>query len=161
MRKKNLQKWFLLSIVSLAFMLFASDAEAQEHNVLSEIELGNYMQEWKMLKTMELADIFYKYSDCSDPSNGVYPERILFKVVNKTDNKVYVYWEYLLEYDNQPANASPNENLVQVHLEPNQSLEGNCDNLHQTKLGIFFRYKDQQTILTDFQLDDLNEYIMD
>ena len=98
------------------------------------------------------------YVDCSDPANGVYPERILFKVENKTNNKIYVYWDYVLEYNNKPTNSSPDENLVQVTLEANQSIEGNCSNLHKTKLGIFYRYIEGEDVLTDFQFKNLSEH---
>jgi len=156
MRKENLLKRMPLLIVFLIF--FITQAEAQENEVISNLEYENYSQNWEIYESFELVDIFYRYSDCSDPVNGVYPEHLLFKVVNKTNKKIYVYWEFVLFYNNQPEQPAPDENLVQVHLGPNERLEGTCDNLHQTKLGVFFRYKEKETLLTDFQFNELNEF---
>ena len=143
------------------FLLSTTALRAQSNPVIASISPGEYNIDWELFKSTELVNIYYKYVDCSDPANGVYPEQILFKVENKTNNKIYVYWDYVLEYNNKPTNSSPDENLVQITLEANQSTEGSCDNLHKTKLGIFYRYKEHEHILTNFQLKDLSEHKLD
>ena len=143
------------------FLLFTAALQAQSNQVIANISPGEYSNNWELFKSTELVNIYYMYVDCSDPANGVYPEQILFKVENKTNSKIYVYWDYALEYNNKPTNSSPDENLVQVTLEANQSTEGSCDNLYKTKLGIFFRDKEHEHILTDFQFKNLSEYKLD
>jgi hypothetical protein len=134
---------------------------AQTNEVIAKLVPGQYDSEWQLYRSYQLTDIFYKYSDCSNPANGFYPEYILFKVQNKTANKIYLYWEFTSEYDGIPGKPGSNENLVQVQLEANQSLEGNCGNLHDTKLGLFVRLKNQNQIITDFKLAGLKEYKLD
>jgi len=132
---------------------------AQTNSIIENITYGEYNNDWQLYKSLELADIYFKYSDCSDPANGFYPEYILFKVQNKTANKIYIHWEFNTEYDGIPSKSSSDENLVQVKLEANQAMEGRCRNLAESKLGLFVRLKEQsQQKLTDFNLADLKEY---
>jgi len=142
------------------FLVLGGSIQAQKNEVLSNMELGNYPTEWKLYKSVQFIDIYYKYSDCSDPSNGFYPEYILFKVKNKTDKKIYTYWEYTANYDDKPSMASPDENLVQVKLQPNEVIEGTCANYHKTRLGIFVRLKNRQNLglLTNFDLNEIKEF---
>ena len=102
-----------------------------------------------------------RYSDCSDPSNGFYPEYMLFKVENKTDKKVYVYWEYTRSYDGKEERAGIDENLVQVFLDPGATAEGSCSDVFKTKLGILVRNKVHKSVLTEFDLNIINEYKLD
>ena len=149
------------SLLLIIMLLLNITLMAQSNSALVNIKPGEYDSVWKLFESTELVNIYFKYSDCSDPVNGVYPEQILFKVENKTNNKIYVYWDYLLEYNNKPPNSSADENLVQVTLEAMQSIEGNCTNMHQTKLGIFYRYIKGQDVLTDFQFTNLSEHKLD
>jgi hypothetical protein len=152
MKKKN------LLFVIFFLLVGASSMFAQQNKAVANLELGNYANDWAIYESMEFVDILYRYSDCSDPANGFYPEFILFKVVNKTKNDVYVYWEYEAEYGNVESKASPNENLVQVKLKSLESIEGNCDNFYKTKLGIFVRLKNHGDAISDFKFTELKEY---
>ena len=152
MKKKN------LLFVVFFFLVGASSLFAQQNKAVTNLELGDYANEWAIYESMEFVDILYRYSDCSDPANGFYPEYILFKIVNKTKNDVYVYWEYETEYNGVKSKAIPNENLVQVKLEPLQEIEGDCESLHETKLGIFVRLKNYDKSISDFKFIELKEY---
>ena len=149
------RKSFLLIMLML---FFGSAIFAQTNKVLSELELGSYSHEWQMYESLEMVDIYYKYSDCSDAANDFYPEFILFRVVNKTKNEVYVYWNYTVSQNDQLVLSSPNENLVQVFLNPNQTVEGTCGEVWKTKLGILVREKKLNSKLTDFNLNKINEF---
>ncbi|WP_321997892.1 hypothetical protein [Draconibacterium orientale] len=155
----NSNQFFRKNTLLFFFLLLSTVAlRAQSNPVIASITPGEYSTDWELFESTELVNIYYMYVDCSDPVNGVYPEQILFKVENKTNSKIYVYWDYVLEYNNKPTKSSPDENLVQVTLDANQSTEGNCANLHKTKLGIFYRYIDGEDVLTDFQFQNLSEH---
>jgi hypothetical protein len=148
----------LTMVLFLIAFLSVNNLFAQTNKVISMMEPGRYQKDWQLYSSHEFASIFYKYSDCSDPANGFYPEYILFKVQNKTTSKIYLHWEFASEYDGVQGKSAPDENLVQVQLEANQSLEGDCRNLAKTKLGLFVRLKDHgQKMITDFKLIDLKE----
>jgi len=150
--KKNMLMLFIALVVGVSVY-------AQKNPVIEYITCGVYNNDWQLYKSLELADIYFKYSDCSDPANGFYPEYILFKVQNKTANKIQIQWDFNTEYNGIPSKSSSNENHVQVQLEANQAMEGRCRNLAESKLGLFVRLKAQsQQKLTDFNLVDLKEY---
>jgi len=152
MKKKSLLFVILFVLVGISSIF------AQQNKAIANMELGSYANDWKMYETMKFVDIFYRYSDCSDPVNGFYPEYILFKVVNKTKKDIYVYWEYEAEYNGEESKAIPNENLVQVQLQPLQTLEGNCKSINKTKLGIYVRMKNYDKVISDFKFIELKEF---
>lgn len=129
-----------------------------QNNLIADLIPGNYSDNWELSASFDQVDIYIKYSDCSDPDTGFYPEQILFKVTNKTSDKIYLYWEYETAYDGIPSTSSVNERLVQVQLEPNQTLEGACNNIHENRLGVFVRYLGQQPILSSLILGNINVY---
>jgi len=137
-------------------LLIIEKVNAAQNNSESGLFSGNYSSDWELKGSLGQVDIFIKYCDCSDPENGFYPEKILFKVTNKSDRRIYLYWNYSVLYGDTPTNASKDENLVQITLEPNQSLEGTCDNMPQTKLGVFVRYIGQEPVLSSLILKDIN-----
>ncbi len=129
-----------------------------QNNLVVDLVPGNYSTDWELKISADQLDIYSKYSDCSDPANGFYPEQILVKVTNKTSQKIYVYWEYETAYDGVPSTSSADERLVQIQLEPNQTLEGTCHSIHEKKLGVFVRYIGQQPVLSTLTLSNMNIY---
>ena len=142
----------IISLLLVGFGVFG------QNNLVADLIPGNYSSDWELKVSAEKIDIFTKYADCSDPSNGFYPEQVLFKVINKTDQNIYVYWEYETAYDGVPSTSSADERLVQIQLEPTQTLEGACNTIHETKLGVFVRYIGQQPVLSSLILSNLNIY---
>lgn len=137
-------------------LLIIGNMNAAQNNSENGLVSGKYSSDWELKGSWDQVDIFTKYCDCSDPANGFFPENILFKVTNKTDRRIYLYWNYSVAYGGTPTTASNDENLVQITLEPGQSLEGTCDNRHQNKLGVFVRYIGQEPVLSSLILKDIN-----
>ena len=68
-----------------------------------------------ILYRQTLIRIFVKYSDCSDPENGIYPEYLLFKVENVTASEVHAYWEWSFAYDGRTMSKNDtDEELVKI-----------------------------------------------
>jgi hypothetical protein len=126
-----------------------------QNNSESGLLSGNYSADWELKGSFDQVDIFTKYCDCSDPANGFFPEKILFKVTNKTGQKIYLHWNYETAYGVNPSSVAGDENLVQITLEPNQSLEGTCSN-HQARMDVFVRFIGQQPVLSSLILKDIN-----
>lgn len=108
---------------------------------MASINIGSYSIDWQIYESLDYVDVYYRYSDCSDPANGFYPEYILFKVVNKTDKKVYVYWDYTAQYDGNQDRVGDNENLVQIFLDPNQSIKGSAQMFLKTNWEYWLEIK--------------------
>jgi hypothetical protein len=142
----------LVPILLFSWSLFS------QNNLVADLVPGNYTNDWELSQSFEKVDIFTKYSDCSDPTNGFYPEQLLIKVTNKTNQKVYLYWEYETAYDGVTSSSSTDERLVQIQLEPKQTIEGSCKNLHENRLGVFVRYIGKQPVLNSLILSNINIY---
>lgn len=141
----------------MMLLFFGLGLHAQ-NNLVEALQAGNYSNDWELAETFEQVDIYMKYSDCSDPSNGFYPEQMLFKVTNKTNDRIYLYWEYETMYGDIPSTSSADERLVQIQLEPNQTIEGSCNTIHEYKLGVFVRYIGQEPVLSSLFLRNINIY---
>lgn len=142
----------LIPILLFSWNLFS------QNNLVADLVPGNYTNDWELSQSFEKVDIFIKYSDCSDPANGFYPEQLLIKVTNKTNQKVYLYWEYEKAYDGIASSSSADERLVQIQLEPNQTIEGACNNIHENRLGVFVRFIGKQPVLSSLILSNINIY---
>jgi len=135
-----------------SFNLFA------QLNIDQKVTKVEYTSDWVIYQSMELVNIYYKYSDCSDAANGFYPEYVLFKVENKTNEQVYVYWNYSVSINNEIVENSSHENLVQVFLAPNEIKEGECKNVWENKLGVIVGDKKSGKELSGFNLNDIKEF---
>ena len=114
-----------------------------------------------MFQETELIRISVKYSDCSDPDNGVYPESLLFKVENLSARRIHAYWEWSFDYDG--INTSKNESdeeLVKITMEGFQTIEGDCydRSLNKFKIYVQDRISTQNSSLTDFSILELNVF---
>ncbi|WP_226389678.1 hypothetical protein [Penaeicola halotolerans] len=143
-------------VLTLCLTMCFMGLQAQQ-NIASTLQKGAYENEWVLKHQLSMVDIYTKYADCTTPGHSFSPEIILVKVINKTSSKVYVYWNYALGYDNQVLESGADENLVQVSLDPNQSVEGSCGNYLENKLGVFVRFKNQEEILTRLILEGIHE----
>ena len=139
---------------------FLTHVNAQESEVLEKTKTGSYDSDWVLFKEDNLVKIYSKYTNCSDPANGVYPEQLLFRVENKTNRKVYVYWNWSISYNGKlVTKAESDEDLVQVTLESGEIAEGGCSNDEFFKLRIFVKdSKNNSSTLTDFAIVDFNSF---
>lgn len=143
----------------LLFIIQGKTAIAQSSELLNEFNAHAYHSDWKIYKQTEQLNIYYKYSDCSDIQNGIYPEFLLFKVENLTQDKLYTYWNWEFAYDGRiMSREGSDENLVQLTLEPKLSLEASCDFNEYSILKIYIQDKQdsQSSKLTAFSILDLN-----
>lgn len=146
---------FLL-LISAQLQLFSQSSET-----FTQIRNQDFQSEWSVYYQDDVIRISMKYSDCSDPANGIYPEYLLFKVDNKTSNRIHAYWEWSFEYDGKKMSKNEgDEELVKVTLEGMESFEASCKNDDNKKLRIYVQDKMRITssALTDFAVVDLHVF---
>lgn len=134
---------------------------SQSSEIFSKIRNQDFQTEWSEYYQDDVIKISVKYSDCSDPANGIYPEYLLFKVDNKSNQRVHAYWEWSFDYDGKKMSKNESdEELVKVTLEGLESLEASCKNDENKKLRIYVQDKMRITssALTDFAMVELNVF---
>ena len=102
--------------------------------------------------------IEFRFADC-DLSSGYDFEAVLFKVTNKTAQKLYFNWQNTMYYAGTCRTCDfPEEYEQMLSVGPNEVLEGDCGNVSGNNLKMFSRFNDQNYTsgdpLTAFQLDD-------
>lgn len=150
-------------IVGMALLLISCQLSlmAQKANIFEHIKNHEFTDNWIVLQEDDLVRISVKYSDCSDPANGFYPEYLLFKVENKSDTRIHTYWKWNFAYNGKTASKSESdEELVKLTLDGFKSVEGVCSHGSNDKLRLFVREREGRTnsILTDFSVTDFHVF---
>ncbi len=143
-------------LISVQLQLFSQSSE-----IFNQIRNQDFQTEWSEYYQDDVIRISVKYSDCSDPANGIYPEYLLFKVENKTANRIHAYWEWSFDYDGKRMSKNESdEELVKVTLEGKESMEASCSNDENKKLRIYVqdRMRITSSALTNFAVVDLNVF---
>ena len=146
----------LLLLFSAQMQLFSQSSE-----IFDQIRNEEFQTEWSVYYQDDVIRISLKYSDCSDPANGIYPEYLLFKIENLTAGRVHAYREWSFDYDGRRMSKNDtDEELVKVTLEGMEILEASCSNDENKKLRIYVQDKMRITssALTDFALIELNVF---
>jgi len=155
MKKKS----FLIELgIFLLVLFFTLPVQGQKAEVLKKIQSGTYSNSWDLVMENEKIAIFTKYSDCSQPSEGFFFEYLLFKVENKTGNRVYVTWDFDYSYDNKTRDPeSDDEIFVNCIVEPLTSVEASCLSNENRHLRLFVREKNKAgaSQLTNFSINSL------
>lgn len=130
---------------------------AQEEPIEFERFISHdYSDDFELFKHMDDIDIYFKYADCGDPANGFYPEYLLFKLVNTSDQSQHVTWWWKLYYDGKLAtdNYVSDEDKVELILNPGEIVQADCK---KNTLSIFVQIYDSSkgSILTEYYLDNL------
>lgn len=147
----------------LAFLLLPllSLSQTGNDNVL-QVSYQEVTAEWVQFHSQDGVLFYAKKADCNRPSDGIYQEMILLKIVNTTDYNLTISWDLLQWLDGQLWTRLPikPENQRRVNLEGSGMLEGSCDNFsdYYTSLAVFCRflnYSDKPE-LTKFEFANIN-----
>lgn len=159
-------KLLLFIVFWFAFLIIGNRTFSQTKIPVDIFVNHAYSANWIPFMEDDKVIVQYKYSDCSDPLNGIYQEKILFKVINKTKSKVYVLWDYFQEYSDgniiAPKDGSI-ENTVQLTLLSNEYAEGSCSPAVGNKLNAFVRMKDDKTnvVLKELHFENFKTFILE
>ena len=153
------RKIYLIQLgVFFTSLFFTLPLEGQKMEVLKKIQDKTYSYSWDLVLENEKIDVYAKISDCSKPNQGFHFDYLLFKVENKTNERIYVAWDFDYSYDNQPRHEESNDEVqVGFIIEPMNSVEASCFSKQNRQLRLFVRDKNKQGVreLTDFSINSL------
>ena len=148
----------LVGSVALLLLLLNCNVWSQKADILNSIKTQNYQVNWSVYLENDDILIEWKYSDCSDPKNGYFPEYILFKITNKTSKKLSVEWDWFYEYAGIVQSSEIlDEDHVKMTLEAQEAKEGQCTHSNLNHLRMYVRNQKAKnpTPLTDFNFNNL------
>lgn len=155
----NRKIYLIELVIFLVVIFFTFPAQGQEANVLNKIQNRTYSSDWEPLLENEKITVFTKYADCSQPAQGFHFEYLLFKVENKTSDKLYINWDFDYMYDHKKRHEeSDDEVSVNCVVEPMNSVEASCSSKENKHMRLFVRDKKKAGVqeLTDFSITNLN-----
>ena len=154
-------KKLLLTILVLLNLSVHSIAQQQYSTELisTNVKGTDNPSDWQLYFDNQEIKIEYKFVDC-DPVSGMDNESVLLRFTNNSSNKLLVSWHLHLSYDGTCRTCDyPEEYGYEMSIEPNEVIEGDCDDEEGYKVKIFSKFIDENyskgAQLTAFQLANL------
>ena len=123
----------------------------------SSICIGLFAAEdnnWKTYYKSDQVEILYRSSDCHDAANGIHQQKMLLRLVNKTNGKTEISFSKELTYDG--SKHSYDVNTFSVQLQAKETKEGLCSDKNGA-LIIFSKHLDfKGTELRNFELKNIS-----
>ena len=117
-------------------------------------------EKWETYFRNSQVEILYRYFDCHDETNGIHQEKVFFKFINRTGNKLLVSFAKELFY-NRSHSISTDEKVYKLYLQPNKVVEGFCSD----KDTVFYIFSKQlnfnSTMLQNFELKNIEVKTID
>lgn len=158
----NYHRMKLLLQIALTFGLLPFFGISQETISTSLIQVDSTANssEWISYIDHEKFSIEYSYYDC-DPNMGFDYQGVLLRVTNKTSQKLALSWHKILYYAETCRTCNfPEEYHYDLSIEPNQTVEGDCNPQSGYNLKLFSKFIDASYTsgdhLTAFQLADFS-----
>ncbi len=139
----NTKRIFHLILFSLFFISFSLSAQNSK--------------EWLLHKEANGVQIYYKYTDCNIPSEGVYKEMVILKFVNTTQVPLKIKWQREAWYEGKCTSCGSDEYKFELEIPAGETIVGECDIYAPSKLKIFSKFLDLKSnvYLEKFNLDIL------
>jgi len=139
----NTKRIFQLILITLIFTSFCLNAQNSK--------------EWLLHKESNGIQIFYKYTDCNLPSEGIYKEMVLLKFVNTTQLPLKIRWQREAWYEGKCTSCGSDEYKFVLEIPAGETIVGDCDIYAPSKLKIFSKFLDLKSNvhLEKFNLDIL------
>lgn len=125
-------KKFYFSIICTFLLFFSANSLFAQESI--EIDFNQPLTDWVKYKTHDLADIYYKLTDCKTQQEV---QQVLFKVVNKSNRAADVEWEFKLFFGDDEVVRTPDDMKIKLALEAGSTKEGDCDFSVKNKLCLF------------------------
>jgi len=151
----------LLLIIITFFICTYTFSQNQQQITTDLVEVNSINHDvWLIYLQNSEFKIEYKYTNC-DPSRGFDFEGVIFKITNLSSNKIALSWHKLLYYAGSCRTCDyPEEYSFTISIEPNSSIEGNCNPDSGYNLKLFSKFIDQAYSqgdqLTSFKLGNLS-----
>lgn len=131
---------------SIVFILFLFP------NILVLAQKTEHNTNWKLLKSENGIEIYYKYIECH--LQREYPqEKLLLKFNNTTGTSAFIKWQNLLWYNGKCQTCNKEiEYSYQIELAPHSNIEGKCNNNNGLSIFSKFIKRNNSSVLTKFDV---------
>lgn len=122
----------------------------------SQIEVNPSLgADWKVFYKDSSVQIDYRFDNCNLRYDGINKDEVYLKIQNLKNEKVEISWELVLNYNNRCYNCNRENDELKFNtiLEPNQVLEGKCEEYNSFQLKIFSKFLNNET---DTELKDFD-----
>ena len=116
---------------------------------------------WTLKQQKDGISIFTKEVFC-DVNKGFSRDLVLFKMVNSNNFDVQVSFKINRWIDNVCLNCNSNsaEYYRSYEIQPNQTIEGDCQDFRSNKLSLFVKFNDDNylntpKVLTNYTIENL------
>ena len=151
-----------LLLLALSFSFISMTGLAQEtiNTDLIQVDSTTNPVGWVTYIDDTKFSIEYRFVNC-DPNMGFDYEGVILRVRNKTSQKLSFSWHKILHYAGACRTCNfPDEYHYDLSVEPNQTVEGDCDPQSGYDLKLFSKFNDatysQGDQLTAFKLGDFS-----
>lgn len=114
--------------------------------------------EWKSYYSDNSVQIFYRYTDCHDDTNGIHQQKVVFRFVNLTNKNIEVSFAKQLVYSNQTASGA--DKPFSLSLLPKQTVEGTCNEKNKTLFSYAKQLNTNCAQLQEFKLTNITVKII-
>lgn len=119
---------------------------------------GGPDKEWTLHKEAGGIQIYYKYTECNLPSEGMYKEQVLLKFVNTTQTSLKIRWQRESWYQGKCTTCGIDEYKFALEIPAGETIAGTCDIYAPSSLKIFSKFLD---LKSDVQLEKFNIAVID
>ena len=131
-------RFYLPFVVSLFYM----------SSMFSQIEIGALsVTDWKTYYKDSLVQVEYRFDNCNLQYDGINKDEVYLKIQNLKNEKIEISWELVLNYGNRCYNCDRENDELKFNtiLEPNQVIEGKCEEGNSFQLKIFSRFLNNES----------------
>lgn len=115
-----------------------------------------FASEWTTYFKSSDITIEYKYSDCNDVENGIHQQKVLFRFVNASTQKVEVSFNRQITYSNSDKSNNSDNVKFAVIIPANGQISCQC-NTKDKSLYIFSKQLNiKSTTLLKFDLRNIS-----
>ena len=106
-----------MQLFILLVIMAASNSIIAQNNIIYP-DYSNFEYEtWQLYKQINDIDIYFKYAYCDDIKNGFISDFIHFKLINRSNDKLYVVWNYDFTYNNiKRSNRISDEKDIDIYI---------------------------------------------
>lgn len=127
--------YFCCTLVLIAFG--ALDSLAQEANQQSQLQVEKMpFNQWTNVYSNESVEIWIQKVDCIDPVNAIDIRKLIYRVVNKSNDFIAIQWDQLLDFGDRVIESSDakTEYRKRFALRPRETLQGDCAFVNNDKV---------------------------
>lgn len=111
-------------------------------SITSTFNVFSQTNNWQLHKEKDNVQIYYSYTECRDPSQGMQQEQVLLRFKNNNNYPVTIKWQLEAWYENKCATCNLDEYKFELYIPANDGISGECNIYTDPKLRIFSKFLD-------------------